>query len=97
MTTLVIDTGVRSPLETAVKTYVPDWFRDLHDANADALIVAKSYAQHMVGELESPAKIETARKRLIQKWAFLFALADADTAAFDHVLQAYCQRLAERD
>ncbi len=95
--TFIIDTGIQPPIERAIEAYVPDWFRDIFPADADPVTVAKAYAQQIVGEIESPAKVETARKRLLQKWSFLFALSDSDPAAFDHVLQAYCQRLAERE
>lgn len=93
MTTFQIDTGVedRTSLEYAVKTYVADWFQDQCEGINPAQ-VARAYSEQIIGEIENPVKVDTARDRLTAHWPFLRALAKHDPSAFDHVILSYAQR-----
>lgn len=94
MTTFTIDTGTedRTTLDYAVRAYVADWFLDqCHGLPVDKL--ARAYSEQIISEIETPAKLETARKHMASHWPFLRALAEHDPSAFDHVILAYAQRM----
>lgn len=95
MTTFEIEAPEdRSTLEWAVNAYVADWFLDACHGMTTRQI-ARAYSEQIISEIERPAKPETARKRLLSHWTFLRALAEHDQPAFDHVIQAFADRLAE--
>ena len=94
MTSFQIDTGTedRTSLEYAVKTYIADWFQDECHGFSPAQL-ARAYSEQIISEIESPVKLETARKHMIGHWPFLRALATHDPSAFDHVIISYAQRV----
>jgi hypothetical protein len=90
--TFIIDTGLpdNDPLRL-----LPDWFLDLHDEPHDARRIMRAYAEHMVGQMSVPVKIETVRKHLLMSWAFLRELSTLEPETFDWVLSEYAERAFE--
>jgi len=95
--TFTIDTGItedRDSLEFAVKFYIADWFLDLMHGTEPAQL-ARAFSEQIISEIEKPVKRDTARKHIIAHWGFVRILALHDPAAFDHILTAYADRVAE--
>lgn len=84
-----IDTGIpdRDPLNT-----IPDWMRDMCADPDDWPSCARAYAQHMIGQMAVPVKLDTVRKHLLMSWAFLRELSTTDPASFDAVFTEYAER-----
>jgi hypothetical protein len=85
-----IDTGLsdHDPLRL-----LPDWFLDLHDEPHDARRIMRAYAEHMVGQMAGPVKLDTVRKHLLMSWSFLRELATSDPEAFDWIATEYAERV----
>lgn len=95
--TLIIDTGPtedHDSLEYAVRAYLPDWFTDLMHGTEPAQM-ARAFSEQIISEIEKPVKPDTAYKHLIAHWGFVRVLALHDRPAFDHILTAYADRVAE--
>ncbi len=92
--TFIIDTGVtedRTTLDYAVRTYIADWFQDQCHGLTPAQM-ARAYSEQIISEVQTPVKMDTARKHLVSHWQFLRSLAEHDPAAFDHVILSYADR-----
>ena len=89
-----IDTGFaeRRPIDA-----VPDWFRDMHPADAPDEKVLRSYAYHIIGEMKEPKTMATVRKHFLAKWSFIRDVADLEPALFDEILAAYAEQWLARE
>jgi hypothetical protein len=85
-----IDTGLsdHDPLRL-----LPDWFRDQCADPDDWPRCARAYAEHMVGQMAGPVKLDTVRKHLLMSWSFLRELATSDPEAFDWIATEYAERV----
>lgn len=57
----IIDTG---PVDHGPLRLVPDWFIDQCPDHGDVARVCRAYAEHLVGQMSGPAKLDTVRKHL---------------------------------
>jgi hypothetical protein len=87
--TFVIDTGAEQRELTAVD-YIPDWMRDICDANSDPV---KAYAHHIIGSIHNPKKLETARAHLLANWQFLRLLGTENPGLWDEIWGSYWERI----
>lgn len=94
---LTLDIDTRLPGEIGLTTFVPDWFLDLCPDPQDERAVGKAYAQHLIGHMSQPVKIETVRRHLVGAWPFLRELSTIDPASFDAVFTEYAARRFEAD
>lgn len=85
----VIDTG---PVDHGPLRLVPDWFIDQCPDHGDVARVCRAYAEHLVGQMAGPAKLDTVRKHLAAALPFLRELAEIDPAAFDWIITEYAER-----
>jgi len=90
----VIDTGLaeRRPIEG-----VPDWFRDGCPEGTPDDAIMRSYAYHVIGEMNNPKTMKTVREHFLAKWKFIRDIADLDPALFDEIIAAYAEQWLMRD
>lgn len=89
-----IDTG--TPIQPTAINYVPDWFRDQMDDDADDNHIVHDFAYHLIGALNNPAKIETVRKQTLANWSFWRCVGHEWPEILDEFICSYAEQVLRR-
>lgn len=88
--TFTIDAGDTS--EAA--RLLPDWFLDQHHGEPEDATLRR-YAYHVIGEINRPARMDTARKHMLANLQYLIWAANNAPGHFDEIIVAYAEKALE--